>query len=185
MNRRIREMTISDVDLIVDYFLWSDNDYLKSLGVDIHKLPAKKEWGELILKELQRPLEAKKLYYVIWEIDGKPVGHSHVNEIIFGGEAYMHLHLWRRGNRQKGNGSFFVKQSIAHYFEQLKLKTLFCQPYALNPAPNKTLESVGFRLIKNYETIPSWINFRQSVNLWELTYAEFCRQNIFPPEPDR
>jgi hypothetical protein len=50
---------------------------------------------------------------------------------------------------------------------------LYCEPYALNPAPNKTLEKLGFKFLKTYTTIPGWINFEQEVNLWEL------KNNIF------
>ena len=51
------------------------------------------------------------------------------------------------------------------------LLKLFSQPYALNPAPNRTLQKVGFKYLKTYETTPSWINFRQPVTLWLLNMA--------------
>jgi len=43
-----------------------------------------------------------------------------------------------------------------------------CEPYALNPAPNKILKKVGFTFIKIYETTPGWINFKQKVNQYEF-----------------
>ena len=66
-----------------------------------------------------------------------------------------------------------VKQSIPHFFEKLKLQTLFCEPAALNPAPNKTLEKIGFKYIKSHTTIPAGWTFEMEVNLWELTLEDF------------
>ena len=80
----------------------------------------------------------------------------------------MHIHLWHSDNRKKGDGSYFIKESLFYYFQKFKLQKLFCQPYALNPAPNKTLHNAGFEFIKKYETIPGWLNFKQFVNLWVL-----------------
>jgi len=73
----------------------------------------------------------------------------------------MHLHLWNAASRKKGIGSQLVKMSLKYFFENLKLKRLFCEPYALNPAPNKTLEKTGFDFVKEYITIPGAFNFEQ------------------------
>lgn len=173
MTKTVREMRSDDVDSIIDYFLNADREYLNGRGVDINKLPGKQDWKKIILTEFEKVFEYKSLYYLVWEINDTPVGHSHINDIVFGQEAFMHLHLWNSDNRQKGNGSYFVRESLPYYFENFELQNLFCQPYSLNPAPNKTLEKVGFTFIKKYETMPTPINFRQYVNLWKLSRNDF------------
>jgi hypothetical protein len=55
----------------------------------------------------------------------------------------------------------------------IPLKKLFCEPYALNPAPNKTLEKIGFEFVKEYITTPGWINFEQPVKLWMMDFEKF------------
>ena len=80
----------------------------------------------------------------------------------------MHLHLWQTDVRQKGLGTAFVKMTLPYFFEHLQLQKIYCEPYSGNPAPNKTLEKVGFRFVKTYTTTPGWINFEQPVNLWEI-----------------
>jgi len=94
-------------------------------------------------------------------LDGIAVGHSHINDIDYAKEAFMHLHIWNPTQRKSGNGFFFIRESIKIYFEMFKLLKLYSQPYALNPAPNRTLQRVGFKYVKTFETIPSWINFPQ------------------------
>jgi RimJ/RimL family protein N-acetyltransferase len=81
----------------------------------------------------------------------------------------MHLHLWKPGERKKGLGTAFVKQTLPFYFNNLQLKNLFCEPNAHNTAPNKTLEKVGFRFIKQHITTPGWLNFEQPVNRWVIS----------------
>ena len=85
----------------------------------------------------------------------------------------MHLHLWNNNSRQKGWGTTFVIKTIPFYFEKFDLQKLYCEPYALNPAPNKTMERIGFKFVKTYRTIPGWLNFEQQVNLWEMTLEKF------------
>ena len=106
------------------------------------------------------------------EQDGTP-SVSNVNKIKFGEEAYMHLHLWKADKRQKGIGARFVKMTLPYFFDNLLLKKLYCEPYALNPAPNKTVEKIGFTFIKEHISVPGSLNFEQLTKLWELSYDDF------------
>lgn len=176
MKRNVRELTKNDLSLIIDYFHNSTPEHLLRLGVDETKLPQKEEWRNLILSDLEQPPEKRKFYYVTWEVNDIPVGHSNINDIAFGREAYMHLHIWKPGERQKGNGTYFVKGSLKYYFEKFRLERIYCQPNASNDAPNKTLENAGFTFVKKYETIPGWLNFKQHVILWVMEKNKFEEQ---------
>ena len=169
----VREMQEKDRELIAGYFLNASEDFLVKMGVDVTKVPPKNEWIQFLSEQLRQAYTEKNSYCIIWQLDDKPVGHSNVNKIIFGKEAYMHLHLWHEGMRQKGTGSAFVKMTLPLYFKNLRLQTLYCEPNALNAAPNKTLEKTGFRFVKNHITTPGWLNFEQPVNLWELNREDF------------
>ena len=173
----VREIQLKDIDLIADYWLKSDSDFLVQMGVDINKLPIRKRLREMITEQINNPITDKNSYFLIWELNGKQIGHSNVNKIEYGKDATMHLHLWKSTYRKKGIGTEFVKKSLPFYFERLKIKKLICEPYALNPAPNKTLEKIGFEFIKKYRTIPGSINFEQEVNRWELTKAKYNKNN--------
>jgi RimJ/RimL family protein N-acetyltransferase len=169
----VRELRETDIDLIADYWLNSDGEFLRSLGVDLDKLPTRENWDQMLTEQLNTPLEQKKSYCIIWEVDGKATGHSNINKIIFGDEAYMHLHIWDEEIRQKGFGTAWIKMTLPWFFEKYQLKKLYCEPYALNPAPNRTMEKVGFEFMREYVTTPGWINFEQPVKLWEMSYERF------------
>jgi len=169
MTRTLREMTPADIDLMIGYFINSDAAFLNGMGVDPARIPKWEDWRQLLERDMEQPLEQRKFYYLFWELDGRPIGHSNINKLVYAREAYMHLHLWVSDLRGGGHGTWFIRESINRYFERFELQKLFCEPYALNPAPNRTLPKVGFELLKTYETTPGIVCFPQLVNRWVLT----------------
>lgn len=169
----VRELRASDLDRLIAYWTTAEPDFLTGMGVDLAKMPSREQWMEMLSRQLTQTFEEKQSYAIIWLLDGQPVGHSNVGKIEFGVQAYMHLHLWRSDLRQQGIGADLVRLTLPWYFENLQLQTLFCEPYAHNPAPNRTLQKVGFEFVKTYTGIPGWLNFEQEVNVWELTREQF------------
>lgn len=162
---------------IVDYFVSGDANFLDGMGVDPKLLPSREVWLKTLYENHQKPIEERTIFYVIWHVDGNPIGHSNINKIVYGQEAYMHLHMWQSDTRKRGLGLELLRKSIPFYFADFKLKNLYCEPYALNPAPNKTLKKLGFEFIKEYETKPGVISFLQRVNRWCLSESQF--NNLF------
>ena len=169
----VREIQSSDFDLLANYWFESDKSHLEGMGVDLNKMPARDQFLQMLSDHYNTPIHERKSYCIIWLVEGIPVGHSNTNPAIFGKEAFMHLHIWNTNIRSKGMGIEFVKMTLPFFFENLQLKKLYCQPYALNPAPNKSLEKVGFEFVKEYITIPGFINFEQPVKLWEMSLEKF------------
>lgn len=176
-NVSVREMELRDIDKFGDYWFNATPEFLVGMGVDLKKLPTKESFKKLISKTIETPIDRKSAYYLIWELNNRPIGHTNVNKIEFGNEAFMHLHIWKPDVRQRGIGTELVKRSLPFYFENLKLVCLYCEPYALNPGPNKTLPKIGFTFEKKYMTIPGILNFEQEVNRWKLTREKFIHLN--------
>ena len=173
INLSVREITAADVELLAGYWLSADDAFLLGMGADPAKRPEKEQLFRMLSAQLEQAYPDKQSYCIIWLADGRPVGHSNTNRISWGEEAYMHLHLWHPDARHKGWGPQLVKMTLPYFFENLQLKKLCCEPYALNPAPNKVLEKVGFDFMKQYITTPGGINFEQTVNHWELSYDRY------------
>jgi RimJ/RimL family protein N-acetyltransferase len=174
----IREIQKEDIDFIIRYWLKSDNAHLTGMGVDLTKIPREEDFREMLSAQLTQPYQEKQSYCIIWQAEGKPIGHSNINKIIFGEEAYMHLHLWNSDVRKKGMGTQLVKMTLPYFFKNMGLKKLYCEPYALNPAPNNTLKKIGFDFVKEHITIPGSLNFEQPVKLWELSLEKFKVLNL-------
>ena len=169
MSVTIREMRKDEIHLMVSYFADSSAEFLRGMGADKSKITDKEEWINGLKLDFDKPVEKKEFYYLTWLFDDEPIGHSSINNIEFGKQATMHLHLWDSEKRMKGLGVDLIKQSIPVYFKKFDLEKLVCEPYSLNPAPNKVLKKLGFSFIKKYETIPGKICFRQFVNRYEIT----------------
>lgn len=167
-NLSVRAITRSDIQPIIDYWHQDLPEYWLGMGADMKKMPSKENFRQILAEQIATPIEEKSAFASIWLLNNQPIGHCNVNQIVFGKHAHMHLHLWNRNNRQQGLGSKLVIQSVRFFFEQLQLEKLYCEPYAHNPAPNKTLEKVGFKFIQTYRTIPGTINFEQDVNKWVI-----------------
>ncbi len=175
MKINVREIEIADISRIADYWLLSDPDFMVGMGVDLDKLPTRKSITEMLTQQIAFNYKTKENYALIWEINGKAVGHCNINQIEFGKKAHMHLHLWKAVNRKKGMGIELVKKSLPFFFQNFELEVLYCEPYALNPAPNRTLPKTGFEFIKTHRTIPGASCFEQDVNQWKLTKYRFER----------
>ena len=171
----------NDYKHIVDYFLCGSDEFLYGMGVDREKLPDRIFWLRMLYENHEARLQDKSFFYLIWMYRGQAIGHSNINKIVFGEEAYTHLHMWQADIRRSGLGYELMRISIPYYFETFQLKNLFCEPYALNPAPNKTLKKLGFEFIRQYETTPGWISFTQPVNRWVMDiprYSQLFSDNI-------
>lgn len=155
-------------EAMIDYFLLADDDYLRGMGVDRNRLPRKEKWLLEVFADHELPDGQKGRYYLSWIFNGQPIGHSSINRIRMGEEAYFHLHLWRPELRRAGLGTEFSRRSVQFYFERFRLKRLFSEPFAENTAPNKTLSKLGFRFIQRYRTVPGTISDEQEVNRYVL-----------------
>jgi RimJ/RimL family protein N-acetyltransferase len=166
MRISVREMAPEEADLVIDYFHRSPPEHLELLGVDPTRLQAPDAWRNWFQKHFAMPIDARRHLFVTWLADNDPVGFSSCDKIVYGECATMHLHVFRSELRAHGIGTECARQSAALYFEKLRLKHLFCEPNALNIAPNRTLQKAGFKYIKTHMTVPGPMNYHQAVTRW-------------------
>jgi RimJ/RimL family protein N-acetyltransferase len=159
-----------DYELMLDYFYKADEPFLRGMGVDRLKLPLRDSWLDALLVDHEKPDKERDRFYLVWIFRGRRVGHSSINNIIHGIEAFIHLHLWNSKLRKAGLGMEFVRRSANFFFERFNLKKLVCEPWAENPAPNRVLEKLGFTFVRRYRTIPGVIAYEQDVNRYELDH---------------
>jgi RimJ/RimL family protein N-acetyltransferase len=167
-TRRARPMQLAETDLIIDYFHSASPEFLNTLGVDPSRLPPRTQWQARFEHLFALPIEERNFFAIVWEIDGRAAGWSSVDKVVFGQEAYMHLHILDPERRRAGNGTFFVRESAKIYFDTLRISRLYCEPHALNVAPNRTLQAAGFKYVKTHMTVPGPLNFHQPVTRWVL-----------------
>lgn len=161
-------MTIDDAEMRISYFHDATDEFLRSLGVDRALLPDRVTWKERYQADFALPISERENYGVMWLVDDEPVGWCNTDHIDFGREAFMHLHIADPQNRASGLGADFVARSVRELFTALQLKRLYCEPNALNAAPNRTLQRVGFRYEFSHVATPGSINFEQVTTRWRI-----------------
>ena len=161
----------SDYLAMIDYFTSAAPAFLRGMGVDPDKMPSRAAWLEAAWRDhqLAETDPRRERFFVGWYLDGELIGHSSINKIKWGEEAYIHLHMWQPDRRKSGVGTEFFRKSIDFFLERFQLDRLYCEPYAENPAPNRVLQKLGYTPVKRYRTIPGPINFEQEVNRYEIT----------------
>ncbi|OGT30985.1 MAG: hypothetical protein A3E87_06115 [Gammaproteobacteria bacterium RIFCSPHIGHO2_12_FULL_35_23] len=168
MNKEIRPLTEKELEKVVDYFLnLTPEDDLR-MGSDRKNFMRRDEWVKLLIDDSKQPLEERKFFYLGWFHNNVLIGHCNINNIIFGKEAFIHLHLWVPELRKHGIGTIFFKKAIRYYFNHFSLKKILCEPKSDNPGPNKILIKCGFKLLKTYKTKPSMLSIKHEVNRYEL-----------------
>ena len=165
----------TDYEEMIEYFHSADDALLAVMGVDRNRLPTRATWLARLLPDLARAASQKQTYYLSWRLDGIPVGHSSANQISYGHQAFVHLHLWHAAQRRGGMGQRFFDRSLRLFVSNLCLERVICEPHAANPAPNRVLQRAGFQLVRRYRTIPGLINLEQDVNRWEFEVRDACR----------
>ena len=76
----VREIQLSDIDLIVNYWEDANPKYLLSLGVDPKKRLNGEALKKVLTEQIRTPLRDKLSYTLIWELNRKCVGHSNIGK---------------------------------------------------------------------------------------------------------
>lgn len=166
MTVNVREMRLEEVDLVISYFHEATAEHLDMLGVDPTRLPSRGHWRQQYAFDYAEPIERRRSLLLLWELESTPIGFSSVDKIIYGEEAYMHLHIFTAMQRQRGYGAACVRKSAEIYFERLQLARLYSEPNAFNVGPNRTLQKAGFVYVKTHRTVPGPLNYHQAVTRW-------------------
>jgi RimJ/RimL family protein N-acetyltransferase len=162
-------MQLADYEVRIAYFHQATDEHLARLGVDRSLLPSAAAWRDSFERDLSRPLDERAEYGVVWEVDERPIGFSTADQIRVGDEAHMHLHIVDPDQRASGLGTEFVRLTARHLCEVLRLSRLYCEPNALNVAPNRVLQKAGFRYVRSRECRPSPMNTHQTTTIWLYT----------------
>src|SRR4051812_48211308 len=80
-----------EYEQMIEYFLSSEDAFLSAMGVERSKLPSRQDWIASALRDHARAIYDKERAYLAWVHEGIAVGHSSINKIRVGEEAFIHL----------------------------------------------------------------------------------------------
>lgn len=161
-------MTTEDVKPLVDYFCRNTNEFYARLGIDSEKVPAPGVYTEHLHSLIDLAPEKAKSYYSIWLLNGKPVGHSSLKDIVYKDSGSQHLHVWKELERGKGYGPKWFCMSALDFYNRFQLHTVICEPRAENMLPNRMLQKVGFPLLSSRVAASSEISVVCKLNKYGI-----------------
>ncbi|MFA7326750.1 MAG: GNAT family protein [Candidatus Kapaibacterium sp.] len=169
----VREATTEDIANITEYWTNLSFDDAFKLGIDLDKIPPTKEIIDFIEQQISLPPNERNTYILIWEVDGKAIGHCNITPIVVGEYANIHSHIWDKKNIAKGMGEKLMRMSLPIFFEKYKLEKVYGVFYALNPAPERLCIKLGFSFVDEYPTIPGEWSFYQNVKKYVLDGKDY------------
>ncbi len=184
---RIRPMQRSDVALLVRYWTEASPADLDRMGVDASKLPPAEVLAGQLAALLDAPERTTKAAYVIWLLDGRPVGHGSLKSIAYGSRGEMHLHMWDPSVRGKGHGATWFCLSALHFYERFGLREIVCEPSATNAMPNRMLRRAGFRRLGTRVGASSELSKVTELNTYAIdrdVAARYLRQAASTPSEE-
>src|SRR5262245_14828918 len=142
----VRPMRTEDVPAFVRYWTEASRSDLERMGVDVARLPAADELARSLSALCQVPEREARAFYLVWEVDGVPIGHASLKNIRYGDSGEIHLHIWDAAARGRGHGARLFALSALDFYERFSLTRIVCEPKADNPMPNRMLRKAGFAL---------------------------------------
>jgi len=164
----VRPLESGDIPHIIDYWVNASPEHLLAMGADASKIPARAAWQTNLEKILATPEREATTFYLVWLVDGRPIGFNSLKNIKYGESGEMHLHLWEESSRGKGYGGVLFCLAATKFFQCFKLRTIICEPSASNPAPNRMLQRIGFPLILTHTASTSELSLECEVNRYAI-----------------
>lgn len=164
----VRPMTREDIAGYVRYICELSAQDIARMGLDPERIPSPQALHEDLEIQRTTPLEQAKAYTLVWQVDGEPIGHTSLKDIVHGEHGGMHLHMWRADLRGKGYGPKLFCMAAVEFYERLRLDSIVCEPKSTNPMPNGLLRKVGFPLVRTYIGRSSDLSAVTELNRYEI-----------------
>jgi hypothetical protein len=162
----VRALSPVEVPLIVKYLVDSSPADRERMG--LANVPSADVLTQSYLKACATPENDASSFYLIWLVEGAPIGFSSLKDIVRGGRASMHLHIWNASQRGKGYGAILFCLSALEFYRRFALENLVCEPRAANLLPNRMLSRIGFPLLRSYVGASSELSAVDKLNCYDI-----------------
>jgi hypothetical protein len=162
----VRPLAPAEIHYIVDYLVEASPADRQRMG--LANVPTRDTLAQSYLKACTTPEHEATSFYLVWLVDGRPIGFSSLKGIVRGEHAGMHLHIWDSSMRGKGHGAVLFCLSALEFHRRFQLKSLVCEPRAANPMPNRMLGKIGFPLLRTYVGASSELSAVDELNCYDV-----------------
>ena len=145
----VRDLSESDVPMVLRYWFDSPRSYLESLAVDPEKLPRRREMERVLLEKIAanaaRPVSALSALAIL--LDGEAVGFHTISPLVEGGHGVFHAHICREDLRGRGLAAASYPKACRVFADRFRLERILFKTPVQNLAALRVKEKLGIRCI--------------------------------------
>ncbi len=132
----LRDLQLSDIDSIMDYWYRSPIEEIEQMGVDRSKMISEEEFRSFFIEKYDTndKQTITQMTHLIVEVKGHPVGYHSLNPLNVNEEGTFHSHFWDKNYIGVGVGTISYQMACDIYFERFNLKKIiFKTPIKTSP----------------------------------------------------
>lgn len=145
----VRDLTFSDLPLILKYWFGSPPGFIESMGVDPKKMPTETEMESNLRKKISdnEKLPFSKLNALVITYDQRPIGFHTINPLVEGDFGVFHAHIWDSNFRRRGIAIHSYPKACRIFIERFNLEKVLFKTPVQNTGAIRVKEKLGIRTI--------------------------------------
>lgn len=137
----IRNFSIEDIPMVLNYWFHSPSGFIESMGVDWNKMPKESDMRTNLTKQENH----QRVVTILFQ--GQPIGIHTVMPVVPEDHAIFHAHIMNPDFRKKGIAQFSYPLACKEFFERFQLKRIIFKTPLQNVGAIRVREKLGIRVI--------------------------------------
>jgi hypothetical protein len=135
----IRDLSESDIPLVLDYWFRSPPGFIESMGVDLKKLPQESEMALNLTEKCREnaKLPTSKLNALVITYQGQPIGVHTLFPFTEGDFGIFHAHIWKPEMRQRGLAKYTYPRACLEFINRFNLKRILFKTRSRTLGPSR------------------------------------------------
>ena len=164
----IRDIEVSDINTLTNYWHNNDSDYLRTLGVDLTKLASEAETRQRFMSSIPDEGRSRdRATFVV--LSGKDImayTNLHIKSVE---EVYVHFHVLRLSPRHRAIAYRLFPAMIRIFFDSFAIAKLTMQTALANQRINYFLQEFGLCPKQSYISMPDGLARPGLFNVYEIS----------------
>lgn len=176
----VRDISESDIPLILNYWFRSPAGFIEGMGVDPKKMPLESDFRKSLEEKIyqNKMLSFSKLNALAITYDNNFIGFHTINPLVEGDYGIFHAHITDSEFRRCGIGLHTYPKACAIFLKRFNLDRILFKTPSQNTAAIRVKQKIGIRLIGEELIGFGIIKDGTHAKVFELTREE--AKELFP-----
>lgn len=138
----VADFAEADIAPCLHYWYRSPEPFMRSMGVDVTKLPSEPKMRELLQACIAAPTDRPSPILTI-KYRGQSIGVHELTHLCPAESAIMHGHIWNEQHRGIGIGPYSYVAAMRQFFARFELQEIRFESPAHNVSVRRVKEKLG------------------------------------------